>query len=303
MLAAETSTRMTRSSQPLVSIGIPVYNGGQHIRQAVESLLAQSYANCQLQISDNASTDDTEEICRFYLTKDARVRYHRNPSNVGMKENWRRVLQLASGDYFMWAACDDYWSPNYIETLVECLQAHPRAILAAGKTLYVDAQGNPHTLDPDDAPVRHFNAHLATAKQVLQQHAHNWLHGLFPRETLLKVAPSFFAGNPWGADVVFLLQICLSDEVVGSDAAVMYKRVSGISGPKTPRQRVAWQCWFARALWQVIRRSSLSPSDKRELFNTYVLYLKWLYLRRGVVSFAKLWGKAIYQWSIGVDRP
>jgi len=216
--------------------------------------------------------------------------------------NWRRVLELASGEYFMWAAHDDYWSMHYIGTLLECLLLCPGAILAAGRTLYIDVDGNPYDLDPDDAPVRHGNGHLSTAKQLLQQHAQGWLHGLFRREELLKLVPTFFAADPWGADIVFVLELCLSQEVVGSNAAVMYKRVTGVSGPKTARQRVKWQYWFAGALLQVIRQSALSPNEKREVFKDYVLYLKWLYFRRGILSWAKLWSRAGFDWLLGIHQ-
>jgi glycosyltransferase involved in cell wall biosynthesis len=288
---------------PLVSIGLPVFNGERYIPQALDSLLAQSYDNFELNISDNASTDGTEEICRLYAAKDHRVHYYRQPRNVGLMGNWRCVLQLASGEYFMWAQHDDCWSMNYIGTLLKCLLACPGAILAAGRTLYIDGDGNPYHLDPDDAPVRHGNGSISTAKQLLQQHAQGWLHGLFRRDELLRLVPTFFAGDPWGADIVFVLELCLSQEIVGSDAAVMYKRVSGgINGPKTPRQRVKWQCWFARALLQVIRKSSLSTNEKREVFKAYVLYLKWLYFRRGILSWAKLWGRAGFDWLTGMNR-
>jgi glycosyltransferase involved in cell wall biosynthesis len=287
---------------PLVSIGLPVFNGEKYIQQALDSLLAQSYANFELNISDNASTDGTEEICRLYAAKDNRVHYYRQPRNVGLMGNWRCVLQLASGEYFMWAPHDDCWSMNYIETLLECLLACPSASLAAGRTLYIDGDGNPYHLDPDDAPVRHGNGNLSTAKQLLQQHAQGWLHGLFRRDVLLRLAPTFFAADPWGADIVFLLELCLSKDVVGSDAAVLYKRATGVSGPKTPRQRVKWQCWFAGALLQVIRKSSLSTNEKREVFKVYVLYLKWLYFRRGILSWAQLWGRAGFDWLLGMNR-
>jgi glycosyltransferase involved in cell wall biosynthesis len=287
---------------PLVSIGLPVFNGERYIPQALDSLLAQSYDNCELNISDNASTDGTEEICRLYAAKDHRVHYYRHSQNVGLMENWRCVLQLASGEYFMWAQHDDCWSMNYIGTLLECLLACPSAILAVGKTLYIDGDGNPYHLDPDDAPVRHGNGNLRAAKQLLQQHAQGWLHGLFRRDELLRWAPTFFAADPWGADIVFLLELCLGKEIVGSNAAIMYKRVTGVSGPKTPRQRVKWQCWFAGALLQVIRKSSLSTNEKREVFKAYVLYLKWLYFRRGILSWAKLWGRAGFDWLLGINR-
>ncbi len=123
-------------------------------------------------------------------------------------------------------AHDDCWSMN---TLKHCWNVFggPRAVLAAGRTLYIDADGNPDSLDPDDAPVRHGHGNLSIAKQLLQQHAHGWLHGLFRRDELLRLVPTFLAADPWGDDIVFLLELSLDTEVVGSDAAVMYKRVSG----------------------------------------------------------------------------
>jgi len=291
-------------NKPSVSIGMPVYNGEKYIEQALDSLLAQSYENFELNISDNASTDSTEEICRSYAAKDDRVHYHRNPRNLGLMENWRRVLQLAAGEYFMWAAYDDCWSLNYIETLLECLLTCPHAILAAPRTLYINADGGSLRRAPDDAPARYPNANLSRAKQLLQQHATSWLHGLYRRDELLRLVPTFFAADPWGADIVFLLQVALSNEIVGSDAAIMYKRVTGMSErPKTPRQSVKWQCWFAWALLQVIRKSFLSTNEKGELFKAYVLYLKWLYFGRGIIPWAKLWGRAGIHWLIGVDRP
>jgi glycosyltransferase involved in cell wall biosynthesis len=289
-------------SSALVSIGVPVYNGEKYIRWTLESLLAQSYENFELNISDNASTDGTEEICRSYLAKDNRVRYHRNPQNVGLIGNWRRVLQLASGEYFIWAACDDCWSINYIETLLECLLTYPNAILAAGKTLYIDGDGNPRNTDPDDAPVR-YKANLGIAKQLLQQHAAGWLHGLYRKNALLRLAPTFFTGDPWGADIVFLLEVCLRSEVVGSDNAIMYKRVAGGKGPRTPREQVHWQCWYAWALMRVILKSSLSAYEKKELLKISAFYLGRRYFRGGINSWVKTWVRAGGQWLMGVDRP
>ncbi len=88
---------------PLVSVGLPVYNGGDNIAQTIKSLLAQDYANFELVISDNASTDRTPEVCREYAKKDPRVRYHRNSTNIGAIKNFNHVFKLSSGEYFMWA--------------------------------------------------------------------------------------------------------------------------------------------------------------------------------------------------------
>lgn len=120
--------RLTRTNDvpnaapPRVSIGMPVYNGELFIRKAVESVLTQSFGDFELIISDNASTDGTEGICRAYAIADPRIRYYRQPENLGAKNNFSAVLGLAQGDYFSWLAHDDYYERNdHIELLVKSL--------------------------------------------------------------------------------------------------------------------------------------------------------------------------------------
>lgn len=98
-----------------VSIGMPVYNGEKFIRAAIQSLLHQTYSNFELIISDNASTDLTEVICREYALKDKRIKYVRQPKNLGPGHNFKFVFDEACGEYFMWAACDDVFSKNFVE--------------------------------------------------------------------------------------------------------------------------------------------------------------------------------------------
>jgi len=102
----------------LVSIGMPVYNGSASISSAIASLLAQSFTFFELIISDNASTDNTREICENFAIKDSRIKYHRQLINQGQAPNFEFVLEQASGKFFMWAAHDDLWSVNY---LFECV--------------------------------------------------------------------------------------------------------------------------------------------------------------------------------------
>lgn len=93
---------------------MPVYNGGAFIREALDSLLAQTFTDFELIISDNASTDGTEAICREYAVKDARIRYVRQAENCGVLANFQFVLDEAVGEYFMWAAADDRRHPDFI---------------------------------------------------------------------------------------------------------------------------------------------------------------------------------------------
>ena len=108
-------------SQPLVSIGMPVYNGERFIRQALDSLLAQDCENFELIISDNASADGTQEICLEYAAQDGRIRYYRNENNLGALANFNRVLGLAQGPYFMWAAHDDVWDARKFKLVLGAL--------------------------------------------------------------------------------------------------------------------------------------------------------------------------------------
>lgn len=109
-----TASSASAKQKPQVSIGMPVYNGAKFIREALDSLLAQTFTDFELTISDNASTDGTEAICREYAAKDQRIRYVRQPENLGAAANFRFVLDEAVGEYFMWAAADDLWVPNFI---------------------------------------------------------------------------------------------------------------------------------------------------------------------------------------------
>lgn len=110
--------------QPLVSIGMPVYNGENYIREAIESILNQSYSNFELIISDNASTDATEQICKNYLNKDDRIKYHRFAKNHGAAKNFNNTFHLSQGKYFKWAAHDDVLEKEYLERCVAFLEEH-----------------------------------------------------------------------------------------------------------------------------------------------------------------------------------
>lgn len=108
---------------PKVSIGMPVYNGGRFIRKALDSLLAQTFTDFELIISDNASTDATQEICMEYAARDNRIGYIRQPINMGGFLNFKFVLEQAKGEYFKWCAADDYiGSADYLSEMVVAIE-------------------------------------------------------------------------------------------------------------------------------------------------------------------------------------
>lgn len=126
---------------PLVSIGLPVYNGSKFIAQALESLLNQSFRDFELIIADNASTDNTYEICRQYAEKDARIVLIRNQVNIGMLQNFRLVFRKSSGTYFMWGSDHDLWSADFIQELSQVLNANAEVVLAYAKAQDIDGAG------------------------------------------------------------------------------------------------------------------------------------------------------------------
>ncbi|MFU8832791.1 MAG: glycosyltransferase family 2 protein [Wenzhouxiangella sp.] len=138
---------------PLVSIGIPVYNGERFLRQALDSLVDQTYSDFELIISDNASTDGTPEICREYAGRDPRIRYIRQPINIGVARNWNALVHEARGVYFKWAPASDYCAPQMLERCIEAMIADPGVVLCYGKTLLVDEDGEPKELYEYDTSV------------------------------------------------------------------------------------------------------------------------------------------------------
>lgn len=129
------------SRTPKVSIGMPIYNGEQFLPQTLDSLLAQTYTDFELIISDNASSDGTQEICQRYASQDPRISYLRQSTNLGASQNFNLVFQKASGEYFKWAAHDDLCQPEYLARCVEVLDRDPEVILCYTRAQAIDEKG------------------------------------------------------------------------------------------------------------------------------------------------------------------
>jgi len=127
--------------KPRVSIGLPVFNGERYLRQALDSILAQTYGDFELIISDNASIDKTQNICLEYAAKDRRLRYYRNRRNIGAAANYNRVFLLSSGEYFKWAAHDDVLAPEFLEKCVHVLDSDSSIVLCHSKVARIDENG------------------------------------------------------------------------------------------------------------------------------------------------------------------
>lgn len=126
---------------PRVSIGMPVWNGEEFIRDGLDSLLGQSFGDFEIVISDNASSDATQDICEDYVRLDSRIRYSRNELNKGLQANFAKVLALATAPYFMWGCHDDRWDPSYISRMVDVLDSRRPVVLAGSNAGSIDQHG------------------------------------------------------------------------------------------------------------------------------------------------------------------
>ncbi|WP_173068550.1 glycosyltransferase [Sulfurimicrobium lacus] len=195
---------------PLVTIGLPVFNGATTLAAALETLVRQDYPNLQIIISDNASTDGTLAICEEFARGDPRIRIIRKQVNEGAVANFRTVLDAAEGEFFMWAAADDYWYPHFISRLLPAL----RADSAAGVAMCaVDRRL------PDGAPfdlIRFIGdmnpngmGHLRLLGKILSGAKYNlFIYGLF-RKPLLQRAMRHFP-VVLGGDRQFIAQMALA---------------------------------------------------------------------------------------------
>ncbi len=127
-----------QGTAPRVSIGMPVYNGENFIREACDSILAQTFMDFELIISDNGSTDATDAICREYAARDGRVRYYRSERNRGGSWNRNNAFFLARGLYFMWHDHDDRIAPEFVARCVEVLDRSPEVVNCHTNTTIVD---------------------------------------------------------------------------------------------------------------------------------------------------------------------
>ncbi|MGW4397478.1 glycosyltransferase family 2 protein [Amycolatopsis nivea] len=129
------------STVPRLTIGLPVYNGEEFLAEALDALLGQTYEDFELIISDNASQDATEEIARKYAREDSRIRYLRQPRNIGATPNHNVLLDQARGELFKWASHDDLYGRELLAKCVEALDARPEMILAHSHQAIIDGNG------------------------------------------------------------------------------------------------------------------------------------------------------------------
>jgi glycosyltransferase involved in cell wall biosynthesis len=208
---------------PLVSIGLPVFNGQKFIRKAIDSILNQDFQDFELIISDNASTDDTGLICREYAARDRRVRYYRNDANIGAAPNHNRVFELASGQYFKWTAHDDDNHPELVRRCVEALERAPTSVVLAypqAELINEDGEvtGQYLVSVASDSPRPHLRLQKLLACMVLGTPMYGVVRSAALKKTRLH-------GSFICADYVLLAELAMLGEIVEIPGALLRKRI------------------------------------------------------------------------------
>jgi glycosyltransferase involved in cell wall biosynthesis len=132
---------MTEEQPPRLSVGLAVYNGDDYLAEAIDSILGQTFTDFELIISDNASTDRTADVCAEYAARDPRIRYVRNPTNIGGANNENATFLLSRGEYFRWAAHDDVCEAELFERCIDVLDRHDDVVLCYTRIVEIDGDG------------------------------------------------------------------------------------------------------------------------------------------------------------------
>jgi glycosyltransferase involved in cell wall biosynthesis len=264
-----------------VAIGIPVYNGSNYVGAAIESILAQTYGDFDLFISDNASTDTTEDICRAYARDDSRIHYVRQARNLGAAGNHNALLAMSDNAYFKWASHDDLLAPGFLAACVAALDGDPTIVLASPASTLIGPSGTPLPYSPErgglideagvcwpmlpeknpnlasDDPVLRFEAVMINVVMCVE------IYGLIRRSALPRMTMGAFSGG----DKVVLAQLSLLGRFWLGQETLFFRRCH-------PQQFSASVSGTYRAQWFSGRRDSMAVQQLKLL----LAYCRALYV-------------------------
>jgi glycosyltransferase involved in cell wall biosynthesis len=277
---------MTISATPRLTIGLPVYNGENYLARALDSILGQTFTDFQLIVSDNASTDGTEAICREYAGRDPRIRYSRNESNLGAAANYNRTFELSGPtEYFKWAAHDDEMAPTFLAKCIAALDATPEAVLCHSLVELIDDDGEVISLyDSGLTGTRTGRRPSERLKAcALTEHMNSDIFGVIRRAAF---ARTILHGDYHGCDLVLLGELALQGRFLkipeplfrNRDHRKRYSRAlkrwetsPWLGGAKQNRLAKSWPAVFF-GYADIVRRQVADPAER---WRCYAVLLRW----------------------------
>jgi glycosyltransferase involved in cell wall biosynthesis len=267
-----------------------VYNGANYVEFALSSLCNQDYRDIEILIGDNASTDDTVAICRKFMLADDRIKLFPSVENRGAAWNYNRLVEPASGEYFMWAAHDDVFSPAFVSKCVEALDEDPGAVLCSTGVQRIDADGAPvdrwHLASPrrSNDPTRRF-------ADVLRRPQWHQAFGLI-RLDVLRSTRLFGAYS--AADGVLLAELALCGRFIEIPEPLFSNR------DHRERSTKAYPSLARRAQWWDPQKRDKRNFTRWRLLREYAMAISRSSLGTGEKFQAalELWSWAIVSWKL-----
>jgi glycosyltransferase involved in cell wall biosynthesis len=273
--------------EPLISIGMPVYNGERYLEAAIQANLNQSHGHLELIISDNASTDRTETICRDFSASDRRITYHRNERNIGAAANYNKLFQLASGEFFRWSNADDLPHTELIARTLPVLQSMSDAVIAYGRTCLIDEDGESVGEFDDNLDLRAdrpSDRYIAFRDGVRLT---NVIYGLM-RASVMRRTKLMGNGQFPHADIHFMATMSLQGKFVEIPHVLFYRRMHGNALSSNPDGQDAKTFWtasdgrFVLPNWRFelagiaeIVKASIPVAEKARLLSFSARRLTW----------------------------
>lgn len=277
---------------PLVSIGFGTYKGIDYIEKALTCLTTQSYQNIELIISDNGSTDGSGEVCRAFASRDSRIQLYRQERNIGIPSNFNFLLQKANGKYFMWAADDDLWHPDFISTLVKALEENPNAASAMSQVVFFDDnEKRIESLAKQEKTDYSSSTAFKRLIKFVKRFEDSMTYGLFRRDVIEKITfPSWNYGitknDPINTSYPIIAYLLTKGNfVLAGDVPMWYNRIKNVNlthGRRFPNS-------FARYLYAFV-------IGRMKLISKTISYIKQAGGNNGLVI--RLLPSMIFYWLI-----
>ena len=280
------------SGEPLVSVGVPVFNGEDFLRDTLASLLSQTFENFEVVVSDNASSDRTETICREFASLDRRIRYFRQPRNFGAPENWNFVVRQARGKFFKWASASDICMPQYLDACVRPLIADEDLVLCFGKTTYIDEAGRSVAMRENDVEALDMRPSDRFLRVFLNLGMNNEQYGVIRREALLRTRLNRSYPHQ---DLVLMAELALLGKFKLLPETVLVRRVAaghwtGLMSEDElntlfwPDTKPEHPNLLLRRHLDYLRTALASPINRKERARAAALALRFAYWRKAQIA-------------------
>ena len=271
-----------------ISVGMPVYNGEPFLEKAIESILSQTFSDFELIISDNASTDRTEEICRKFESVDSRITYIRNDINIGAARNYQQVFQKSTAKYFRWFNADDLCEKTLHERCFSTMEENPDASMVYGKTILIDDEGEIIEHYDDNLHLTQESAADRFLTYLSGPGLTNAIYGLI-RRSALENSELMGRGTFPAADIVLVAELALRGKIIEIPSPLFFRRMHDQASSWDKGHDAQQQFWsgaaaqkfvmptlkFEFALLRAILRSQITFYNKLQLIKAIFCRISW----------------------------